>query len=42
MPTATGKKLKYVDIKALGSKPDKPNAFKIIIIIGAMAKIGIV
>ena len=39
---AIGKKLKYVEIRAFGSNPDKPKAFKIIMIIGAIANIGIV
>ena len=42
MPTTTGKKLRYIEIIALGSSPEMPMAFSTTMIIGAMARMGMV
>ena len=40
MPTVTGKKLRYIEMKALGIRPVIPTEFRTTIIIGARASIG--
>ncbi len=42
MPTTTGKKLRYIEISALGSSPVTPTAPRPTTTIGAMARIGTV
>ena len=42
MPTTTGKNDRYMLMIAFGSRPDRPTAFSTTMIIGAMAKIGMV
>src|SRR3546814_1900547 len=42
MPTTTGKNDRYAEISAFGSSPDSPTAFSTTMIIGAIARIGMV
>ena len=42
MPTTTGKKLRYIEISALGTSPVTPTAPRPTTTIGAMARIGTV
>ena len=42
MPTATGKKERYIEMIAFGISPVTPTEFKTTMIIGAMAMIGTV
>ena len=42
IPTTTGKKLRYALMIALGRIPDRPSEFSTTMIIGAMARIGMV
>ena len=42
MPTATGKKHRYIEMIAFGSSPVTPTEFSTTMIIGAMARIGMV
>ena len=42
MPTATGKKARYIDMNAFGSRPVMLIAFSTTMTIGAMAMMGIV
>ena len=42
MPTATGKNERYIEISAFGSNPAIPTEFSTTMIIGAMARIGMV
>jgi hypothetical protein len=42
MPTAMGKNERYIEIVALGSSPEMPTALSTTMIIGAIARMGIV
>ena len=42
MPTTTGKNERYIDIRAFGSNPVTPTELSTTMIIGAIARIGIV
>ena len=42
MPTATGKNDRYIEMIAFGSSPVTPTEFSTTMIIGAMARIGMV